>query len=100
MQTLESITEDFGIYEFYKITVRNAILGAVKVRVLDNNMLWIGRLIVDPEYQKQGLGRALMNYIEGKYNTVDGYELFTASKSIRNIRFYRDLGYAIPEFDT
>ncbi len=95
MQTIESITEDFETYDFYKITVKNKILGALKVRVLDNNVLWIGRLIVHPDYQKQGLGRTLMKFIERKYKTVKGFELFTAQKSKRNIRFYQSLGYSV-----
>jgi N-acetylglutamate synthase-like GNAT family acetyltransferase len=95
MQTIESIIEDFGTYDFFKITIKNKILGALKVKVLEGNILWIGRLIVHPDYQKQGLGRTLMKFIERKYNTVKGFELFTAQKSKRNIRFYQSLGYAI-----
>jgi GNAT superfamily N-acetyltransferase len=95
LQTIESITEDFNTYEFFKITISNSVLGALKVKVLANNVLWIGRLIVHPDYQKQGLGRALMKYIEKKYDHVAGYELFTAQKSKRNIRFYQSLHYTI-----
>jgi GNAT superfamily N-acetyltransferase len=97
MQTIESIIEDFDTYEFYKITIRSRILGAIKVRLLENNILWIGRLIIHPDYQKQGLGRSLMKFIERKYNTVAGFELFTGLKSKRNIRFYQSLGYSVIE---
>jgi ribosomal protein S18 acetylase RimI-like enzyme len=94
-QTAESIREDFNTYEFYKLMVNNRITGALKIRLIENEMLWIGRLIVHPEFQKRGYGKALMHYIEEKYNNVAGYELFTARKSERNIRFYEGLGYQI-----
>jgi GNAT superfamily N-acetyltransferase len=95
IQTIESITEDFKTFDFYKITIRRSILGSLKVKVLDNNVLWIGRLIMHPDYQKQGLGRALMKYVEKKYRGVDGFELFTALKSKKNIRFYQCLHYEV-----
>jgi ribosomal protein S18 acetylase RimI-like enzyme len=94
-QTIESIREDFNTYEFYKLMVNNRITGSLKIRLIENDILWIGRLIVHPDFQNRGYGKALMQYIEKKYDNVAGYELFTGQKSERNIRFYQGLGYQI-----
>jgi ribosomal protein S18 acetylase RimI-like enzyme len=95
VQTLDSIIEDFSKYEFYKSVLNNRIIGAVKVRLLKNNQLWIGRLVVHPVHQGKGIGRNLMLFIETKYAGAAGFELFTAQKSVRNIKFYEGLGYRI-----
>jgi ribosomal protein S18 acetylase RimI-like enzyme len=97
MQTLESIQQDFHTYDFYKLVIDDQIVGAMKIRLLANNMLWIGRLIVHPDFQNRGLGKALMQYIEQKFDFVSGFELFTAQQSARNIRFYKNLGYSITD---
>ena len=65
------------------------------MRMIENNRLWIGRVLVHPEFQSRGFGKALMKFIENEYDHVAGYELFTAQKSLRNIRFYESLGYTV-----
>jgi ribosomal protein S18 acetylase RimI-like enzyme len=94
-KTLESIQEDFNTYEFYKMVADDRIVGALKIRMTENNVLWIGRLIVHPEFQNRGLGKALMRYMEQKSDSATGFELYTGSKSTRNIRFYESLGFSI-----
>ena len=54
----------------------------------------IGRLIVHPDYQRQGLGTRLMNEIESQFPNAQRYTLFTGHKSDGNIRLYQRLGYA------
>jgi ribosomal protein S18 acetylase RimI-like enzyme len=95
LQSLESIKEDFAVYRFFKLLIENQIVGSLKVRLIDNNILWIGRLIIHPEFQNRGLGKALMQFIEQEYQQVAGFELFTGEKSIRNIHFYKGQGYSI-----
>jgi N-acetylglutamate synthase-like GNAT family acetyltransferase len=95
VQTLDSIQQDFSTHAFYKLIIDGKIIGALKVHLIQDNTLWIGRLVVHPQYQNRGLGKAFMQYIEGEYNDVSGFELFTAEKSLRNIRFYEGLGYTI-----
>jgi ribosomal protein S18 acetylase RimI-like enzyme len=95
VQTLESIQEDFSTYMFYKGVIEEKIVASVKVRILEDNQLWVGRLIVHPDYQNRGLGKNLMLHIEKLFSEVDSYLLFTAQKSRRNIYFYGKLGYTI-----
>ncbi|MBU8911151.1 MAG: GNAT family N-acetyltransferase [Desulfobacterales bacterium] len=59
----------------------------------DGNSCFIGRLIVHPESQRKGIGTKLMNAVETHFSDVQRYELFTGTKSIGNIRFYKRLRY-------
>ena len=55
---------------------------------------YIGKLIVLPEYQNKGIGKALMREIENEYkNIVKRYELFTGKRDPRNQYLYNQLGY-------
>jgi len=55
----------------------------------------IGRLIVSPDYQNQGIGTKLMLEIENIFRDSLRYELFTGEKSKKNIYLYQKLSYRI-----
>ncbi|MBN1951616.1 MAG: GNAT family N-acetyltransferase [Bacteroidales bacterium] len=95
LQDHKSIQDDFNNYSFYKLCSEGKIVASVKVRLLEGNILSIGRLVVLPEYQRKGLGRTIMEFLEASYSGVTCFELFTAEKSVHNIRFYEQLGYHI-----
>lgn len=52
----------------------------------------IGKLIVHPDLQGQGIGTTLLNEIE-HICPSERYELFMSTKSERNIKLYERLGY-------
>jgi GNAT superfamily N-acetyltransferase len=92
VQTMESIESDLGKYIFLKAEVKNKIVGSVKGRESEE-FCWIGRLIVDPEFQNQGIGKKLMSAIENEFPDTKQYVLATGYKSIKNIRLYESIGY-------
>lgn len=54
----------------------------------------IGKLVVLPDYQNQGIGKALMQAIEDQYkNKILRYELFTGTRDPRNRYLYNQLEY-------
>ncbi len=55
----------------------------------------IGRLIVHPSLQGQGIGSLLLRSIEERFADVAKYELFAGSRSEANIRLYQRRGYTI-----
>ena len=55
--------------------------------------MYIGRLIVKPEYQNKGIGTKLMQAIEQRFKFANRYELFTGHKRNRNLHLYQKLGY-------
>jgi ribosomal protein S18 acetylase RimI-like enzyme len=98
IQSLDSVYNDFSSFEFYKALYGGKIVGTIKIQLLDKHKLWIGRLVVDPEYQNRGIGKFMMSEIESRYKFVKIFELFTGEKSARNIKFYKALGYRITEY--
>jgi tRNA (guanine37-N1)-methyltransferase len=73
------------------------LVGAVRAsrHVSADGPLWdIGRLMVAPDLQGRGLGRALLERIEAlaPADTV-GYVLFTGAGSLRNQAMYKKAGY-------
>lgn len=67
------------------------LVGSVRVRV-DGRTLHIGRLSVDPQAQRQGIGAALLARAE-RAAPADEALLFTGHLSAGNLRLYRRAGY-------
>ena len=92
-QTLEDLTEEYqkSGAQFWKVLDQGKIIGSVRTEK-NQGTVYIGKLMVDPVYQKRGIGSQMMKRVEQMYQ---GYrlELFTSSRSICNIRLYEKLGY-------
>ena len=69
------------------------IIGSVRA-FCDNGTVYIGKLMVHPSKQGQGIGTQLLLEMEKQY-PKQRYELFTSTKSKKNISLYRKLGYKI-----
>lgn len=109
-QTLDSVALEFEKGVILKATVLNTlttkkqldsglrrndirIVGSVRAYQKDDTC-FIGKLVVVPEYQNQGIGQALMREVESHYRrTVRRYEIFTGSRDPRNRHLYDQLGY-------
>ncbi|HMT93454.1 GNAT family N-acetyltransferase [uncultured Thiothrix sp.] len=91
-QTLDSLYQEFEDSVILKAIINNQIVGSVRAKV-DNDVCKIGRLIVDPEFQKKGIGTALLKHIEQMHENTTSFELFTGSKSVSNIQLYEKNGY-------
>ncbi len=69
------------------------IIGSVRA-FCDSGTVYIGKLMVHPSKQGQGIGTKLLLEME-KQCPNQRYELFTSSRSERNIELYKKLGYKI-----
>jgi ribosomal protein S18 acetylase RimI-like enzyme len=94
LQTLESIKKDFENQFFLKAIMDGRIIGSVMAHTKEGTC-YIGRLIVHPDLQNQGVGKNLMNEIEKIFNHCKRFELFTGDRSERNLYLYQKLGYKI-----
>lgn len=96
-QTLEDLMSEYQKGIILKATdyedEEKKIIGSVRA-YLDNGTAYIGKLIVHPKRQGQGIGSKLLFAIENEY-PKQRYELFTSSRSTRNISLYQKLGYKI-----
>ncbi len=72
------------------------LVGAVRGR-LDSHGEWdIGRIMVAPDLQGRGLGRALLELVEGLApSAVTTYVLFTGARSTDNLRMYKKAGFRL-----
>lgn len=98
-QTIAELEKEFKDKKVLKVVCNGAIIGSVRAH-LENDTCYIGRLIVHPAYQNKGIGSMLMLEIESVFNTAKRFELFTGDKSIKNICFYRKLGYSVYKKET
>ena len=91
-QTLDEVQREFENGLILKAVDKSGtIIGSVRGYAKDGTF-FIGKLIVRPDLQGQGIGTMLMHEIE-RLSQVKRYELFTSSKSLRNIKLYERLGY-------
>jgi ribosomal protein S18 acetylase RimI-like enzyme len=90
-QSLDELTREYERCTILKAELNGEIIGSVRARS-DNNTAFIGKLMVKPRYQNQGLGRQLMQEIESRF-PGQRFELFTGPKSEKNIALYEKCGY-------
>lgn len=91
-QTLKEVEKEFSDGVFLKMVDEDdRIVGSVRACLVDHT-LYIGKLIVRPDLQRQGIGTKLLEEIE-RVCPCKRCELFTSSKSTRNIRLYERVGY-------
>ncbi|MBD0268847.1 MAG: GNAT family N-acetyltransferase [Cyanobacteria bacterium Co-bin8] len=93
-QSLDEMRSDITSKVFLKASIKGKITGSVR-GYQEGNSCFIGRLIVHPDFQGQGIGTALMVQIESCFDQVQHFQLFTGHKSERNIHLYERLGYKI-----
>lgn len=65
----------------------------------DESHLHIGRIFIDPEHFRKGLGIQLMEMIEAFFPDVTTFSLDTPLWNIRTNNFYQKLGYEIERTD-
>ena len=92
VQTLEEVEKEFEKCIILKLLdEQQKIIGSIRAYE-ENNRVYIGKLIVHPDYQNKGLGSSLLKTIEEMYPNKS-FELFTSSKSDKNLWLYKKNGY-------
>lgn len=94
LQTEQGIHEEFDHCVILKCFGDDGrIVGSVRAFVDEENACRIGKLIVDPDSQGRGIGRALMAEIERSFPACARYCLFTSEETPWTSQLYRKLGY-------
>jgi ribosomal protein S18 acetylase RimI-like enzyme len=90
-QTIEDVEKAFSNSHILKLVLNEKMIGSVRALEL-NGTCHITKLMVHPDFQGKGFGKELMSAIEERFNG-SRFELFTGSNSLKNISFYKKLGY-------
>lgn len=91
-QTLDEVIEEYNNGIILKmVTENNIIIGSVRARE-NNGTVYIGKLMVHPDYRGHGYGTKLLKEIERTFPRKR-YELFTSTRSMDNIQLYNKIGY-------
>ena len=93
LETIEELTEEYKNGIILKMISGDRIIGSVRAHEQDGTV-FIGKLMVHPDYRCRGYGSMLLDEIEKCYPGMR-YELFTSTRSEDNIRLYQKLGYKI-----
>ena len=92
METAEHSRADFPNWTVWKIlSPEGAIVAAIRCRQ-DGDIIEIGRLMVHPDWRRQGLARQMLRAVDKTFPDVPK-ELYTCTKSWINIRLYTNMGY-------
>lgn len=93
-QTIEEVYDEFQKGTILKaVDDGGVIIGSVRAYE-DGRTVYIRKLMVHPSKQGQGIGKKLLLEMEKQYPN-QRYELFTSTRSEKNIALYQKLGYKI-----
>lgn len=92
VETLERLRADLEEGIVLKFVAEGRIVGAVRSREREGGC-YISRLVVHPDMRGRGIGRRLMEAIEGENPNAPRFQLFTREDNLRNRRLYDSLGY-------
>lgn len=93
-QTLEELCAEFPRLTVLKaLDEDGAMIGSVRAE-MDGEICRIGRLVVRPDRQRQGLGAALLAAIQAAHPQAARFALFTGAQSSGNLRLYARAGFA------
>lgn len=91
-ETLDALQQAFATTTILKAVDGDVIVGSVRGKD-ESGICRVGRLIVEPEHQRQGIGSQLLRAIERYFPDVRSFELFTGEQSAGNLRLYERHGY-------
>lgn len=94
VETEETIRREFEDHTFLKAVRNGVLVGSVRGK-MEGGVCHIGRLSIEPELQRRGIGIMLMNALESRFPEARSFELFTAHKSEEPLNLYKKLGYEI-----
>lgn len=94
MESDDELRQSFERDVILKAEIGQILAGSIRVR-LRGKVAEVGRLSVEPAFQKRGVGSALLLACDNVFPSADCCELFTGSRSMANIRLYEKFGYRV-----
>jgi tRNA (guanine37-N1)-methyltransferase len=94
-ESLADVQEWLTKWATWVVRSEGRLVGAVRGR-LEGEAWDIGRIMVAPDLQGRGLGRALLDHIQAvAAPEATSYVMFTGARSADNIRMYKKAGFSV-----
>lgn len=94
-ESLEELVASLETWDWYVVRAAGRLVGAVRGR-LEGDAWDIGRVMVAPDLQGRGLGRALLEHVQRVAPpAATSYVLFTGAASADNLRMYKKAGFRL-----
>lgn len=81
------------IGDYYKVLVGDQIVGGLIVFRKGPREYELGRIFVDPDYQNQGVGTDVMEFLWEEYPLAKRWTLDTPAWNRRTRHFYKKVGF-------
>jgi tRNA (guanine37-N1)-methyltransferase len=95
-ETLDDVVAGLATHRTWVLRRAGRLVGSVRARLTSRGGWDIGRLMVAPDLQGQGLGRLLLEHAEAAAPPdATTYLLFTGAQSAANQRMYKKAGYRL-----
>ncbi|WP_246160471.1 GNAT family N-acetyltransferase [Nocardioides humilatus] len=97
-ESVDDVRAWLGEWDTYVVRRAGRLVGAVRGRLEgpDGTAWDIGRIMVAPDLQGEGLGRALLEHIQAVAPAAaTSYVLFTGAGSERNHKMYKKAGFRL-----
>jgi len=98
-QSVSDMEEECKEKVVLKAVINGKIVGSIRANSFEQGC-WVNKLVVLPEYQRQGTGEKLLRDIESYFPDANKFTLATGAKSVSNIRLYEKVGYKIIGYET
>jgi tRNA (guanine37-N1)-methyltransferase len=95
-ESLDDVVAGLEIHRTWTVRRAGRLVGSVRARLTSGGGWDVGRLMVAPDLQGQGLGRLLLEHAEAAAPAqATTYVLFTGARSTANLRMYKRAGYRL-----
>jgi chorismate mutase-like protein len=94
LYTVQDIEKEYIIKKIFKATFQDILIGSVR-GYQKNDICYLEKFIVHPDFQNLGIGKKLMLFFENYFDKCSFSELWTGTNSIKNINLYKKMGYEI-----
>lgn len=92
-QSLRELQEENRCGIVLKFVSDGQIAGSIRAYLDSALVCHVGKLVVDPDFQRQGIGSALLAEIEAYFPTCLKFSLFTSEETPFTSRLYQKMGY-------
>jgi ribosomal protein S18 acetylase RimI-like enzyme len=94
-EAIHSVNLEMEKGETYIIEETDKIIGFISISKehLDMIYIFIENLVVDNNYQRKGIGRRLLNFIEKRYRNKNATITLSTNKKSNAYKFYKSMGY-------